>query len=127
MALYTKIPLDAIISSGGFMIPKRIDLGSIVYDVELVEKLLDSDGGTKLSGQISANRAIIRVEANNHAQMQILTIIHEMVHHILRTCGQEHAVDPERIEDVIEALSGGILSSLRNNPDLMKAVEELDA
>jgi len=108
------------------MIPEKIDLGSIVYLVELVDKLLDSDGGTKLSGQISANRAVIRVEAGNHPQMQVLTIIHEMVHHILRTCGQEHAIDPERIEDVIEALAGGLLHALRNNADLLKAVEELD-
>ena len=107
------------------MIPRKIDLGSIVYKVESVKGLLDADGGTKLSGQISANSATIRVESNHNPQMQALTVLHEVVHHILRASGQEGAIDPAREEDVIEAVSGGLLSALRNNPGLIRMVEEL--
>ena len=107
-------------------LPKKIDLGSIVYEVEQVDRLLDADGGTKLSGQISANQALIRVEAGNDHQMQALTIIHEVFHHILRSSGQEDAIHPEREENVIEALGTGWLAVLRQNPGIMKMVEDLD-
>ena len=107
-------------------LPKKIDLGSIVYEVEQVDRLLDADGGTKLSGQISANKALIRVETGNDDQMQALTVIHEVFHHILRGSGQEGAIHPEREEEVIEALASGWLAALRQNPGIMKMVEDLD-
>ena len=107
-------------------LPKSLDLGSIIYKVEEVDKLLDTDGGTKLTGSISANKATIRVESRHDAQMQALTIIHEVFHHILRSTGQEASVDPEREEALIEALTSGWLAALRNNPDILRMVEDLD-
>jgi Zn-dependent peptidase ImmA (M78 family) len=110
-----------------FKLPKKIDLGSIVYKVEEVDKLLDADGGSKLSGQISPNKSTIRVETRNSHQMQVITIYHEVFHHILRSSGQESAINPEREEEVIEALTSGWVAALRKNPGLTKIVEELDA
>ena len=107
-------------------IPKSIDLGSLIYKVEQVDKLLDADGGTKLSGQISANKATIRVETGNDPQMQAITILHEVFHHIIRSSGQDGAVHPDREEEIIEALASGWLAALRRNPSLIKMVEDLD-
>lgn len=108
------------------MIPKRIDLGSIVYDVVLVSGLLDDERAKKLTGQISINDATIKVEGDIDPQLQAMTIIHEIVHHILMVSGHDSDVRPETIEDFIDALANGILITIRLNPDLTKFIGELD-
>lgn len=108
------------------MIPKRVSLGSIVYDIELVDGLLDDERSKKLNGQISINDATIRIEEKSNPQTQAMVLFHEIVHHIMMVTGHESDVRPDVAESFIDALSGGFLATLRLNPDLIKFIGELD-
>lgn len=108
------------------MIPKNIDLGSIIYNVTLVKDLLDDERAKKLNGQISINDAIIKIEESANPQLQAMVLIHEIIHHIMMVTGHDSDIRPDILEDFIDAISNGFLITLRLNPDLTKFIGELD-
>jgi len=108
------------------MMPKKIDLGSIVYSILPIKDLLDDERAKKITGQISINDATIKIENDINSQLQAMTIIHEIIHHILMVSGHDEDIRPEIVEDFIDALANGMLITMRLNPDLIKFIGELD-
>ena len=109
-----------------YMIPNEINLGSIIYKILLVRDLLDDERAKKLTGQISINEAVIKIEKDIDPQLQAMTMIHEILHHIMMVTGHDADVRPELIENFIDAIAGGFLTMLRLNPEFYKFIGELD-
>lgn len=91
----------------------RVDFGSQVFLVELVDKL-----GGKAQGEIRPQECKIRIESALNPQAQIMTLWHEIIHQLLNKCGHdnEEFINPKLEETLIEGLTDGIVTVLRLNP-----------
>jgi hypothetical protein len=104
---------------------KSLNLGSSQYRIEYVDKLLDVGGVNRLAGAIDHNQCVIRIDPGADPQIVLETILHEAFHFFLVQYGQEDAINPPRIEGVVETMANGFLIMMRLNPDLLTAIEEL--
>jgi hypothetical protein len=91
-------------------LPKTVQIGPIRYQVALVDELAGPTGN--LYGDISYPRCRIRIDATDDAQVQAVTLWHEVLH----GAGVE-----EHDELTIRILSHGIVQVLRDNPELTAA------
>ena len=108
------------------MLPNEINLGPIVYKVVYIRDLLDDERNKKLTGLISINDATIKIEKDVGIQLQAMTLIHEIIHHIIMASGHESDLRQESLEGFIDAISSGFLTTLRLNPNLLEFIGELD-
>jgi hypothetical protein len=60
-------------------------------------------------------KCVIKVDSDTDTQVQHQTVIHEVIHIIMSQTGQDANVDPDRLEDLIDAVSSGIYQFLRDN------------
>jgi hypothetical protein len=90
----------------------QIQIGPIAYDVIAVPELCGSTG--PLYGDINFGKCRIRINADDAPQIQLVTLWHEVLHGILRQAAIE-----DHNEQVIDALSHGLIQVLRDNPDLI--------
>jgi len=104
---------------------KSLNLGSSVYQIEYVDHLLDIGGTNRLAGAIDHGKCRIKVDLEADKQVVMETIVHEAFHYFLVQYGQEDAINPARIEGVVEALSNGFLMMMRLNPLFVKAIQAL--
>lgn len=89
----------------------HIRIGSVSYAVRLVEEL--AGDSRALYGDINYGRCRIRVSADMDAQVQRVTLWHEVLHGILN-----NAAITEHPEQLIGALAHGIIQVLNDNPIL---------
>jgi len=94
------------------MIPSKVKIGGLVYDVLFESKLFDADN-TRLYGQIDYNMLTIKLEKDYCKQKQEVTLWHEIVHGI----AVEYGVELE--EEDIDRIAGGIYQVIKDNPDLV--------
>lgn len=95
----------------------NIKIGPINYVVSEQKDLHTvGDEGRKvfLNGHIQHSEATIKLDVELSHDMQVTTLWHEALHGILAVAGQD---DPP--EKVIITLGYGIVSLLRDNPDLI--------
>lgn len=106
---------------------KEINFGSQIFSVVVTDKLMDNDEATRLGGLIRYNSSEIMLDAAKDKQSQIDTLFHECIHYFLMSNGytDDNAINPERLEGLIEMLSNQFLQLLRLNPDLVELVKEL--
>lgn len=93
-----------------------VKIGPIRYELEFVERLL-SETDNKLQGHIQYQPCTLSVEQNSNAQIQAVTILHEILHGLLNNVGFY-----EQDEKLIDTLAHGLLDVIQDNPDLMKAL-----
>lgn len=107
-------------------LPDKIDLGAVIYSIEVVPGLTDGDDKKRLMGQIKHSLSRIQLDANAEIQAMATTLMHEIMHYYIVEYGQETTIDPSRMEDIVTALATGITYLIRRNPDLIKFIQELD-
>ena len=77
-------------------------------------------------GRISVNLSRIEVEPSMSPQHQAQTILHEIVHGIIRTSSLgdvlQNSNDEERF---VDGLAYGLLQVIRDNPDLIREIQSL--
>jgi hypothetical protein len=96
----------------------KLRIGAFDYQLNYVEEELISQGENgdkyKLFGQIDYSELKIDVWKGAHAQTIPATILHEVVHGILRNAGyQDHS------EELVEAVTLGLISFARDNPGVL--------
>ena len=97
-------------------LPKSIKVGALHFEVELVRDF--NEDGRPLDGQIDHGMAKITIKGNLNKQLQVQTLLHEIVHAIESQTGRRQ----ELKEPMIDALAFGFYQVLRDNPDLVKAI-----
>ena len=95
----------------------KIKIGAIQHTVAYAENPTSSNG-TPIDGQIDHGTAEITIKANMGRQIQVQTILHEIIHAIEVQTGRRH----ELKEPIIDALAFGIYQVLRDNPQLVKMI-----
>ena len=92
------------------MVPSKVRIGSMVYDVILSEApLLD---GRECAGKIgfSEGKIYIRKPCEEFAEAAMRqTLQHEILHGILEERGIEDMIDPEFLEDFVDQMARGLL------------------
>ena len=108
----------------------EINFGSRVFKVEIVDKLLAHGVGKleKVQGEIDHAQCTIRIEKNINEQSMVLTLFHEIVHHLIGRVNQDdlEVLNPKFEEALVENLSEGMMMVLRLNPWIADEVKELD-
>lgn len=95
---------------------QQIRIGPVDYTIRYQERLLDSDGITKLSGSHSAQALELIVDANNAPQFQYTTLFHERVHAI-EAQYNGHTLG----EAVVDHMAQGLAQVFRDNFDFLEA------
>ena len=93
------------------MVPNKVRIGSMVYDVIQSEEPLLLDG-RECSGKISyvAGKIYIRKPCEEFAEASVeQTLQHEILHGILEERGIEDMIQPECLEDFVDQLARGLL------------------
>lgn len=99
------------------MMLSELKIGAITYKVSLHDDLhtTNSEGRTVyLNGHILHSEAMVKLDAALSPDMQIATLWHEALHGILTVSGHD-----EQPENVIIPLGYGLVSLLRDNPELV--------
>lgn len=92
----------------------KVKLGPITYEV-IHEQIKD----TGIMGEISYRKATITVESEGmQPQVQRIVLMHEIAHALLQS------VNPS--ETATEALSNQLLMFIRDNPEVIKFLQESD-
>lgn len=107
-------------------LPEKIDLGAVTFHIEVVPRLTDSNDKRRLMGQIRHSLSRIQLDTEAEVQAMATTLMHEIMHYYVVEFGQESAVNPERMEDLVTALASGMTLLIRRNPNLIKFIQELD-
>ena len=103
----------------------QMNFGSAIYRIEYEDRLLNNDDTRRLSGAINHAQCVIKLDPNADPQSVADTIVHESIHFFLAHCGQEGAINPDRLEDVVQTISNGMMTIMRLNPGFVKLIEEL--
>lgn len=94
-----------------------VKIGVITHKIKVIHNLYGTqeDGKTCwLSGRIKHDLALIELDDENDPQSQLVVLWHEILHGILTQAGQT-----EQPENLLNALSFGLVQAVRNNPALI--------
>ncbi len=104
-------------------VPSTIKIGPMLYDVQNVSELRgkDADGNeVSLNGDIEYHTHTIRLEADLKPEMQTYTALHESIHGVLYQAGHT-----DHDEQMVIALTYGLVSLFKDNPELISLLREL--
>lgn len=90
---------------------KSVKINSIVYEVQEVDGLLDSNGVNKLDGKINFSETTILIEKKLSYQMKVVALWHE----ILRAMLTQTNVDIEDEEKIVNILGYAIAGFIQDN------------
>jgi hypothetical protein len=110
----------------------QLTFGSVVFDAYLVDGkrmgacMRDEDGdvldGTMLPKTDDSPRPVIYVEWHLSPEMAEATLLHEITHAVLMTCGGNAILSPHGVrlsssdeENVVEGLSAALYDALKRN------------
>lgn len=100
-------------------LPKRIQIGYRIYRVEVAHELgIDDDCGSH-----NCVRGLLRLNPHLDAQETANTLLHEILHGVVRTQGI--ALPTEEEERIVNTLSNGLAAVMVQNPGLMADIEAL--
>ena len=102
-----------------------MNFGSAIFRIEYEDRLSNDSDTRRLSGSINHAQCVIKLDPNADPQSVADTIVHEAIHFFLIHCGQEGAINPDRLEDVVQTISNGMMTIMRLNPGFVKLVQEL--
>lgn len=107
--------------------PGKIKIDTIVFDVIPKYPVINGNTGRELvAGQISYQEGIIEISTNRSIDNLKQTLLHEVVHGILKTRGVENLIPEDVRENVVEGFATGLLQVIRDNPRLMDYLEKHD-
>lgn len=97
------------------VLPARIKIGGIEYEIEEQPGLLDDNNSFKVDGKISFSHNEIFIELDLSQQAKFVTLWHEILHGILRHANYKND-DEEKLVDI---LSYGICGVIQDNPEFL--------
>ncbi len=102
---------------------KTIRIGGVDFEVRSNPELsIAADA----CGRISVNVSRIEVEPSMSQQHQAQTILHEIVHGIIRISRLGDALQNSDDEDrFVDGLAYGLLQVIRDNPELIREIQSL--
>ena len=95
-----------------------IKIGGIDYDYTEVEDLGETEDGETI-GNISYRDAEIQIKAGLKPQVKAVTVLHEVIHGIMA-----HGGALEQDESFIDMLAYGLHQVLKDNPTLVRLINE---
>ena len=101
-------------------IPLQVELPPMIFEVELVEDLVD-DEGTKLDGWFKSTEEAIHLRKGLKPASRWCTLLHEIVHGILAHAGQ---LELQQNEGLMEALAYGLMNVRVDGKPLVRCWEE---
>lgn len=93
------------------MLPEKVKISGIDYQVEIAEHRIANDDGDKLLGQIDYGGSTIYINEDQNEQLKGATLLHEIVHGILYHMGSKQNDN----EKFVEGLSSGLHQVFRDN------------
>ena len=99
----------------------QVKIGGTTYQVLDCEDLRD-ETYNRLDGRFTGGQTTIQLSAALSTQGRYAILWHEIVHGILIHAGMDEIVDEERL---VSALGYGIVQVLRDNPDLIALLHEV--
>ena len=97
----------------------KIKIGGIIFKIKCVKKLIGANN-VKYDGWVKHSKSHIKIEKNLEIQCYLQTLFHEIFHAIFTHLGRE---DDEK---TVDSLAYSMLQVLRDNPQLLEAIKELD-
>lgn len=91
--------------------PKRVDIMGKDFTIERVDLI---DGKSGVAGQIDGDEARIRIKKGMSRDMEIDTVLHEIVH------GIDYIMDLDLTETQVKRISSGLHCVLKQNPKLTR-------
>jgi hypothetical protein len=109
------------------MLPEEVNFGWAVFEVELVDGPLVSEG-SEAYGDVDMNEYKIRIDSRMKPEIQLETFFHEIFHVLLEMSGAGHEtnLNPDN-ETLTTYLSRHFLSVLNLNPWLQYAISSEDS
>lgn len=99
------------------MLPQHLIINSLQFYVNRVPDL-KNDEGDGLMGRTTFGNIAIEIEQKLDPQMQLMSLVHESLHVMLWQAGFG-----EQDEQHITTLGYGVYALIRNNPDLVRAIQ----
>jgi predicted site-specific integrase-resolvase len=101
-----------------------VRIGALDFRVVLTEGLRQK---TDLAGQICYCTNEIEIDALSEEQRQYAILLHEIVHGIFTHSKLNKTLNEkeELLEDVVEIVAHGMLGVIRDNPGLVREIQEL--
>jgi Zn-dependent peptidase ImmA (M78 family) len=93
------------------MLPSKVKISGIDYDISIAENRKANDDGDILMGEIVYHQASIYINEDLNEQLKEATLLHEIVHGILYHMGSEMNDN----EKFVEGLSSGLHQVFRDN------------
>lgn len=113
------------------VLPKKITIGNIPYEVEIVEGYIETEKNHVLIGRIDYTKQKIQVSDETQNESRSKVFIHEITHGIL----EEYGMARHNKEDFVDRLSTALydflmrndLSFLQSKEDVSKPEDRLDS
>ena len=103
-------------------LPKEVNFGWAVFDVETTDGPLISDGD-EAYGDVDMDAYKIRIDGRLPQKIQVETFFHEIFHVLLEMSGSGHDIDLDPSNEVLTTyLSRHFLALLHHNPWLQMNV-----
>ena len=84
------------------------------------------DAGVKLDGALRTSSDTLFLDEDLGLQARVVTILHEVIHAYIIKTGNNHLIDPIHHEMIAEGLSNGLFQFIRDNPEFIESIYELD-
>jgi hypothetical protein len=101
----------------------KVKIGFCTYPVRVMEKVSNEshDDDEDPLGRIDYY-SHISIKDNQPDQSKLHTLVHEVIHGLLRHYGLDAYVDKEGLEDFVDGFSGVLLDFMVSNPGLVNLV-----
>lgn len=103
---------------------EKVRIGAIDYSVFLSESIAQKND---LAGQICYASCEIEVDSLSQPQKQYAILLHEIVHGIFTHSKLDETLSEKEalLENVVEIVAHGLLGVIRDNPELIREIQEL--
>lgn len=102
------------------IIPDKVKIGGINYDVVTTDKNLIIGNKANHTGVIHYDESLIELSSTLKGNAKEQTFLHEVLHGIAFDRGIDLKEDEETI---IDQFASGLLGFIKDNPDIFKEVE----
>ena len=103
-----------------------VKVGEMVYRIRGVDCVIDLNGDKQphYHAYVSHGRCDIQYRNDLDPEIQMVAVLHEILHVVGRMSGLEFALGENLEEQVVITFSHALIPLLRHNPELIKSVTE---
>lgn len=97
----------------------RVKIGPMTYEIR-EQGEIKADDGTALIGEIDYVCLSIKLRECLPPPVRAVTLLHEIVHGVLKQAASEHVED----EGLVDCMAYGLYALIKDNPDLFREIAE---